>query len=278
MWRIFLLGHETAHSTGRRDIIWLCYEASTNCSHSSYTAGKIDGPVGNLKVTALSDLGKDGESTVNGDYGFVVSGKATPEGELYNPEKAEKPHTSGRLYNSMFVRHWDHYVTRERNNLFLTKLKRNTDGLWELGDLKNAFHGTLETPIEPFGGADNFDISRDGLVFTAKDPDLNPALHTKTNIYYTKMWWGVADTTTSALHQVQIAGFEGASTSPVFSPDGSSFMFLSMRTDGYESDKNQIFYVPDVKRPSWVVHAFASADGKGKWDRSPGSIVWSKHM
>ena len=48
-----------------------------------------------------------------------------------------------------------------------------------------------------------------------------------------------------------------------------------MKTDGYESDKNQPFIVPDIGRPSWVIHAFASENGKGKWDRSPSSVIWS---
>ena len=58
------------------------------------------------------------------------------------------------------------------------------DGRFVLSDVKNALKGTkLESPIEPFGGTDHFDISTSGLVFTSKDPELNPATHTKTNIY-----------------------------------------------------------------------------------------------
>jgi len=49
-----------------------------------------------------------------------------------------------------------------------------------------------------------------------------------------------------------------------------------MREDGYESDKNQLLVIPDIKRPGWINHFFNSADGKGTWDLSPGSISWSK--
>lgn len=55
----------------------------------------MDGPIGDLKTYRL---GED-------EIVFAVSGKAKPDGSLYNPEKAEKPHTSGKLYKSMFVRH-----------------------------------------------------------------------------------------------------------------------------------------------------------------------------
>ena len=148
-----------------------------------------------------------------------------------------------------------------------------------MSELKNALKGTgLESPIEPFGGTDHFDISSTGLVFTAKDPDLNPATHTKTNIYISissSFWSDASCLGGSAPEKVEIFGFEGASTSPVFSPCGKKVAFLSMKQDGYEADKNHIFVIPDVSRPSWVIHTLGSKDGKGTWDRSPQSIIWS---
>ena len=47
-----------------------------------------------------------------------------------------------------------------------------------------------------------------------------------------------------------------------------------MQTDGYESDKNQVFIVSDYRTPGWVSHLWGSKDGKGTWDRSPQSIAW----
>ncbi|KAF2468244.1 dipeptidyl-peptidase-like protein V precursor [Lindgomyces ingoldianus] len=237
-------------------------------SNSSYVAGTIPAPAGNVKVHALD----------NGDFAFAISAKATPDGDFFNPETAKKPHTSGRLYKTLFVRHWDHYVTENRSNIWLGKLQKK-DGKFELSKLQNALKGTsLESPIEPFGGTDHFDISSSGLIFTAKDPGLNPALHTKTNIYLVtapSFWNNIFTNDSPSPIKVDIYGFEGASTSPVFSPDGKKAAFLSMKKDGYESDKNHIFIIPDISRPSWVVHALASEDGKGSWDRSPSSIIWS---
>ncbi|KAH7123767.1 dipeptidyl-peptidase-like protein V precursor [Dendryphion nanum] len=238
-------------------------------NNSSYSAGKIDGPVGNVKIHALQD----------GSYAFAVVGRATPAGDLLNPKKEKKPLTSGRLYKTTFVRHWDHYVTEDKNAIWLGKLSKKK-GQFALSNLYNALKGTkLESPIEPFGGADHFDISSSGLVFTAKDPDLNPAFHTKTNIYLISsdaFWDKKACDQSNEPVKVEIYGFEGASTSPVFSPSGKQIAFLSMKKDGYESDKNQIFIIPDIKRPSWVIHALASEDGKGSWDRSPGAIIWGR--
>jgi DNA-binding beta-propeller fold protein YncE len=141
--------------------------------------------------------------------------------------------------------------------------------------LVNALAGTgLESPIPPFGGSDHFDISADGLIFAAKDPDLNPAIHTKVNIYLIAVP-DFSKPVPSKPTKVEIYGIEGASTSPVFAPNGRQAAFLAMRTDGYESDKNQIFIIADVRRPSWVVHAYSTDDGKGSWGLSPQSISWS---
>lgn len=212
----------------------------------------------------------------NTTYGIAFTGKASPCGDLFNPEKATKPQTTGRLYKSLFVRHWDHYVTENRNAIFLATLYKEGSE-YKLSKLLNALKGSnLESPIDPFGGTDNFDISAHGLVFTAKDPDLNPATHTKTNIYLSAsnaFWLEIANGLPE-FYKVPIYNFEGASSSPVWDKEGKSIAFLSMKTDGYESDKNQIFLIPDYVSPGWVVHMFPGTTGKGTWDRSPQSIVW----
>jgi dipeptidyl aminopeptidase/acylaminoacyl peptidase len=219
----------------------------------------------------------------NGSFGFAVSGQAKPDGTLFNPQKVEKSYTTGKLYKSGFVRHWDHYVTENRPAIFVGKLchkKTDESYVTELEyPLKNALKGTkLASPIEPFGGKDHFDISKYGLVFTSKDPDLNPATHTKTNIYISAsetFWDDLHSKAIPEIQKVSIEGFDGASTSPQWSNSGKMIAFLSMNTDGYESDKNQPFIIHDYKNPSQVTLLYAAEDGKGKWDRSPQSINWS---
>lgn len=240
---------------------------------SKYTAGSIEGPVGDLKVYPLS----------HGSFALAVSGKAKPDGSLFNPEKERKLHTSGKLYKSGFVRHWDHFVTENRNALWLGKLVRllpDNDKL-QLSRLHNTLKGTkLESPIEPFGGKDHFDISKYGLVFTSKDPGLNPATHTRTNIYVSasETFWD--DLYTQIPHNIEEVSnktFQGASTSPTWSTSGKMIAFLSMRTDGYESDKNQAFIIHDYTKPSQLtpLYAMENGSGRGKWDRSPQTIAWS---
>ena len=219
----------------------------------------------------------------DGVFGFAVSGQAKPDGTLFNPQKVEKSYTTGKLYKSGFVRHWDHYVTENRPAIFLGKIcqkKTNGSSMAELEHpLKNALKGTrLESPIEPFGGRDNFDISKYGLVFTSKDPDLNPATHTKTHIYISAsetFWDDLHSKDMPEIQKVSIERFEGASTSPKWSNSGKMIAFLSMMTDGYESDKNQPFIIHDYTSPAQATLLYATDDGKGKWDCSPQSINWS---
>lgn len=96
----------------------------------------------------------------NTTYGIALTGKASPCGGLFNPEKATKPQTTGRLYTSLFVRHWDHYVTENHNAIFLATLYKE-GSKYKLSKLLNALKGTkLESPIDPFGGTDHFSTLR----------------------------------------------------------------------------------------------------------------------
>ena len=237
-------------------------------------AGSIDAPVSNLKVKKL-------ENSESDEYFVVLSAQANGKGELFNPEKAEKPHSSARLYTGLYVRHWDTYEGREKNTLWYGTLSNcgDGDGRFKLSPLTNALQGAnnLECPMKPFGGTDNFDISPRGVIaFVSKDPDLNPALNTKCNLYLLNVdsW---TQGPAAGPKKVTIKDFEGASTAPVFSPDGSQVAFLSMRRNGYESDQNRIFVIKDLEANK--LEASREDDlvtSQAGWDRSPSSIAWSR--
>ena len=231
-----------------------------------YVAGSIDAPASNLKIAKLDDY----------EWAVVVSAQASKDGSLFNSATAKTTHSTGRLYDGLYVRHWDRYETKEKNALWYGKLSRDKHAKFRLSKLTNATtRNGFECPIAPFGGTDNFDICKDCIMFTAKDPDLNPALNVKTNVYILRIssW----DKDSSTLLKVVVPGFEGASTSPVLSPDGKKGAFLSMKTAGYEADKNQIFVLPELSGSDLTPQrAFASTSSHdGSWDRSPSSICFS---
>ena len=234
-----------------------------------YVAGIIDAPAGTLKVTKLDEDGNE--------WGIVVSAQAAKDGSLFNSVKAKPTHSTGRVYDSLFVRHWDRYETKEKNALWYGKISKGGDGKFKLGKLTNALRDSrLECPILPFGEADHFDVCNNCIIFVSKDPDLDPALNTKVNVYISRIRsWDSSEAPT--LLKVIIPGFEGASTSPVCSPNGSKAAFLSMRKNGYEADKNNIFVLPDLNATDLTPQrAFVSSGGvEGDWDKSPSSICFS---
>lgn len=135
---------------------------------------------------------------------------------------------------------------------------------------------TLECPVGPFGGSSDFDISATHIAFTAKDPHLPPAWHTRQHIYTVPFKPRSAEDAKPK----QLTGSIGATSSPVFSPEHKhaaaqgathvhgALAWLEMREDGYEADRNRV-----------MVHDLKSGQTKGvteEWDCSPASIAWSE--
>lgn len=134
---------------------------------------------------------------------------------------------------------------------------------------------TLESPVPPFGGSGDFDISKNGIVFVAKDPKLDPANHTKTDLYYIALKTFEESKSPPPI-LVKTGNLKGYSNGPVFSPDAKSVVFTRMKSDQYESDKPRLLLVPDITDTTNVQEFYETADGEGKWDSRPESIVWSK--
>ena len=236
----------------------------------SYVAGLVPASISDVKLKAL-DVDR---------VAVVFSAKAKPDGSLYNEEDEPKKYSTGRLYQSLMVRHWDHYVKPQRNALWHGILQRQKPhitenlGRYNLGKLTNILKGSsLESPIAPFGGKDHFDVSANGVGFVAKDPELNPATNTKSNFYYVPINTSAEEPRYSDLRNYGKEGIEGASSSPALSPDGTSAAFLQMKENGYESDKNRVL-LADLTTSSTPVELLESKDGRGLWDRSPGSVSW----
>ena len=237
----------------------------------TYTIARVPGQISNLKLKAL------GKGT--GKVAVVATGKASRNGTLYNAELEPEKLSTAMLYDNLFVRHWDTFTTPQTNSLFYGEFQltephiSEPKGRWSLSRLHNALLGTkLESPLAPFPSSDHYDLSSSGITFVAKDPDLDPAFNTKCNTYvlplenFTKQ-----PDSSSSIQKVQLgtAGFDGAATGPSFSPDGKALVFMQMKENGYESDKNRVILIPDIRNLST---GFEILDG---WDRSPSKVVWS---
>nr|POE49486.1 putative dipeptidyl-peptidase 5 [Quercus suber] len=233
-------------------------------------AGTVDAGASNLKITPLDALGES--------YAVVFSAQASEDGSLFTSEQAKRTlHSSGRLYDSLFVRHWDRYETKEKNALWYSKLSLE-GGKYVLSALRNALKGSgLESPILPFGGNNNFDVRHDATIFVAKNPDTNPALSTKCGVYVAFLDFR-AQATQPHVQRIVVPGYEGASTSPVFEKNGNKAAFLAMSKAGYEADRNIIFVVPEVRKKQEVIAMqleVVMAESTAQWDRSPGAIKFA---
>lgn len=228
---------------------------------------RFPGAISNLKVKSLTS------NTV----ALACSALVTPSDEMYNPEAERKPLTSARVYTSLYARHWDSWVTENRNAVFYGSLKKSS-GTWALEPpgLVNVLRGTgLQSPVPPFGGTSDFDIAATGIVFVARDPDLSPALHTKSDLYFVPLS-SFAQARPPAPQPVRTGQLRGYSGAPAFSHDGRSVAFTRMRHDRYESDKTRLLVIPDVVGDLASVQEFyATPDGEGGWDRRPDSVLWS---
>lgn len=173
--------------------------------------------------------------------------------ERLQAEKDRK--ASGRIYDKVFIRHWDTWKDGRRSHLFTMAV----DGDKPV-DLMPGWDA--DTPSKPFGGIEEVAFAPDSksLVFTARVAGREEPWSTNFDLYHVPID-GSADP--KNLTEANKAW----DTAPSFSPDGKTLAYLAMARPGYESDRFRIML------RSWP-------DGETRaltenWDRSPGGIVWS---
>jgi pre-mRNA-splicing helicase BRR2 len=104
---------------------------------------------------------------------------------------------------------------------------------------------------------------------------LNPATHTKCNVYFV-FKEDLMDMSVPEPRMLATPDLDGAASCPIFSPDGESIACLKMAKDGYESDKNRIvmFHLFSTNNVQ-VQELLSTSDGHGAWDRSPSAIMFA---
>lgn len=216
--------------------------------------------VGSLPVTTAADFRYSSSSGV-----LVFSAYVYADGDLEavtaNDEAYDNRGNTALVYDQTFERQWDTWVGPKHKSLFTVKLQKD-HGNYILG---NSFtnvlkHTELSTPVEPFGGKDDFDISDSQIVFTAKDPKLPKAIHTKQDIYLVSFVGSDLRELTSGVH--------GATHAPIFNRQGTKVAWLQLDEDGHESDRHKVVIHDLAKGVSFTVTQ--------EWDRSPNALVFSE--
>ena len=162
---------------------------------------------------------------------------------------------TGRIYDRIFIRHWDTWKDGRRSHLFIMNLK-------DKKIIKLMKGMDADAPSKPWGGPEEITFTPDGkgLIFTARDFKKLEPMSTDLDLYFVPV-------DGSKKPRCLTHKSEATDTNPLFSPDGKTLAFLAMAKPGYESDRFRIIL------KSWP-------DGNErvlteKWDRSPSSICWS---
>jgi hypothetical protein len=208
-----------------------------------------------------------------------VYAQSYANGTAYNEELAATPLSTARIYDSIYVRHWDTWLTTTFNAVFSGILTKKKGGQWANSrysldaPLKNLVSGVknLESPYPPFGDSSDYDLSPNGIwvTFKSKAPELPRANHTASYIYLVSHDGSVQPEAINGPDSPGTPhGIKGDTSSPSFSPDSRHIAYFQMGNIAYESDR-RVLYV-------YTLHSKKTIPAVAKdWDRSPDSVKWT---
>ncbi len=169
-------------------------------------------------------------------------------------DQRKKSPIKARIFDHLFIRHWDTWNDGRRNHLFVMEL--------EAGKPRDLMAGMdQDSPTKPWGGSDELAWSPDSKsVAFASKPSAGEAWHTNSEIY-------LARADVRGKPRCLTSDNPAWDTGPSFSPDGKLLGYLAMDRPGYESDRFHIVILDLKNRNKRPLTA--------KWDRSAREVVWS---
>ncbi len=188
-------------------------------------------------------------------YTMEVFPGSTPEETKERLDEKEEAKATGRVYESLFIRHWDAWKDGRRAHVFVRSLDSE-----QLIDVMKTLDG--DVPSKPFGGSEEitFVPGEEALIFCASGAGRAEAWSTERSLFCVPL-------DGSSPPRCLTEGNAAWMTHPVFSPDGTTLAYLAMQRPGYEADRFRIVLMPWPGGPPRVLTE--------AWDRSPASIVWS---
>jgi dipeptidyl aminopeptidase/acylaminoacyl peptidase len=199
-------------------------------------------------VFSNSDVSPDGKYQLSTKEVKIIKVQGQ---EIY----PDLPKANVHIYDDLNYRHWDEWEDGSYAHVFFHPLVGG-----QLGEGKDIMAGEpYDCPQKPFGGDEDFTWSPDSkniLYVTKKKVGKAYAVSTNTDIYS----YNIETGKTTNLSE----GMMGYDTQPSYSSTGS-LGWLSMKRDGYESDKNDIV----IKVDNSITNITQN------WDGTVNSFVWS---
>lgn len=237
------------------------------------TDGKIYylAPVkGEMQMFSMSMKGSS-KKQVSFVTGGIEGFKFSPDGEkvvYYTSVKLDE--TPSEIYpdlndvdvkiiDDLMYRHWDNWSDYTYNHLFVSSFDSKGqihDGIDLMENQK------FDAPMKPFGGMEQVDWSPDGneLAYACKKlSGKDYAVSTNSDIF-------IYNLTTKQTKNVSAFNM-GYDHDPVFSPNGEYLVWKSMKTPGFEADKERIMLYSIKKR--------MIADLTDGFDQSCANYKWS---
>ncbi|MGB7294442.1 MAG: S9 family peptidase [Candidatus Aminicenantales bacterium] len=253
-----LTSHPAADFSARWSPCGKCvFFLSTRSGSSQVWRIKVDGGEAEQVTKLPRDVGNLIVSPAGGQLAVtmeVFPGQSL-EAMVQKLEAMEKRKATGRLYEKLFVRHWDTWSDGRRSHIFIVPAAGG-----EAKDLMPAMDA--DTPSKPFGGPEEiaFTLDGKGIVFTAKEAGREEAWSTDFDLYYVPIDGSAAPRCLTEANQAW-------DTTPVFSPDGKTLAYLAMARPRYEADRFRIVLTP---WPEGNERVLTEA-----WDYSVASFCWS---
>ncbi len=145
---------------------------------------------------------------------------------------SDMPDANVRIIEDLMYRHWSDWEDGMRSHVFYTT---SADGVFKSNGTDIMTGELFESPMKPFGGIEHFTIAPDNktiLYVCKKLSGTEFAISTNSDIYA----YNIDLKTTINLSE----GMMGYDVDPAYSADGKHLAWLSMKTNGYEADKNDI--------------------------------------
>ncbi|KAJ1948502.1 dipeptidylpeptidase, partial [Linderina macrospora] len=168
----------------------------------------------------------------------------------------------GKIYDTLYVRHWDTWLDGTKSQLFALPLTKRAGQYGVSGDPQNlvsSYPGSWG--LEPY----DYSFSKDGqtIVFAASIPGRDEAWSTRANIFTVPVH-DDSQTQPFSLNSESIGGC----SSPTFSPNGTYIAWLQMSRPNNGNDQNRI-----------MLYSTVAAETKclvPQWSLSPDNIQFSE--